>query len=208
MKRTIAALMTALMLLTFLPLASSSAQSAKSVSFAFSGSVRTVSATSLRITWSGFADGVYIVYRSTDLKNWNPVWYTYGTSFTDTSLRAGTRYFYKLQCVTQDVTYTQTNWWAGVPMGTTRITSLTIPASRRIKIVWSRTAGAGGYLVQMATGTNRNYRTVRIVRGNSAVFSGVRTRLTLYFRVIPYKRIYGTTYTGNYANYYRVWLAR
>ena len=198
MKRTLAALLTALTLLTFLPFTSPSAQAA---------TVRvkvesTTSASSLRVTW-GWVPGVtsWYVFRSTDLKSWYYVASTTGTSYTDAYLSAGTRYFYKLAYETRDGFFYQENWSAGVPMGTTRITSITSPASRQIRLVWSRTAGAAGYLVQMATSPYGSYRTVRIARGNLATFSGVRTGLTLYFRVFPYKRIYGTTYTGLSANY-------
>lgn len=205
MKRTLAALLTALMLLTFLPLASPSAQAA-SINF---GVYSTTSATSLRITWSSVPGAVFYVYRSTDLKNWYPILTTYSTSFTDTYLRAGTRYFYKLEFETPDgLRYYTQGWRAGVPMGTTRITSLISPARGRVRMVWSRTAGAGGYIVQMATSPYGNYKTVRITPGTTTTFSGVRRGLTLYFKVIPYKRIYGTTYMGRNADIWRISLPR
>lgn len=202
MKRLLASLLTALVLLTFLPLASPSAQALiMSV-----GVHPTTNATRLKVEWSGLYNATYYhVGRSTDLKNWSIVRSTTGTSFTDTSLKPGTRYFYKLVYETPEMYYVQDKWSAGIPMGTGRITSLTSPSARRLRLTWAKTTGAAGYIVQMATSMNGNYKTVRITSGNIVNFSGVRSDITLYFRVFPYKRVYGTTYAGISSN---VWYIR
>ncbi|MDI9521361.1 MAG: hypothetical protein QM308_09470 [Bacillota bacterium] len=217
MKRTIAALMTALMLLTFLPLAAPAAQAqvkaqAQAYVGTYNGTVRvaqTTSSTSLKISWTGVSGATYHVWRSTDLRNWYYIRTTYSASMTDNYLRSGTRYFYTIDVEMPDGSiYEGTRWGAGVPMGTTRMTSITSPGRGRVKIVWARTAGASGYMVQMATRPYGNYRTKRITPGNTVTFSGVVRGVTLYFRVIPYKRIYGTTYAGYNSNYGYIRLPR
>ncbi|MDI9519875.1 MAG: fibronectin type III domain-containing protein [Bacillota bacterium] len=166
--------------------------------------VEPLGASSLRITWNKVPGAIeYELYRSTDMKNWDLIKETTDTSFTNTYLKAGTRYFYKLRyfklyrdwCELSPIA-------AGVPMAKTHITSLTSPSARRIRMTWAKAAGASGYQVAMATSANGNYKTVRIVTGGTtAIFSGVRSGSALFFKVRPYRRIYTTTYWGQYSAY-------
>ena len=57
--------------------------------------VEPLGATSLRITWNTVPGAIdYGLWRSTDMKKWTLVKETTGTSFANTYLKAGTRYFY------------------------------------------------------------------------------------------------------------------
>ncbi|MDI9520956.1 MAG: hypothetical protein QM308_07405 [Bacillota bacterium] len=166
--------------------------------------VEPLGATSLKITWNRVPGArSYWLFRSTDLDSWTLVRHTTGTSCSNTYLKAGTRYFYKVFYDRDGVS----NWLAssiasGVPMAKTRITSLTSPSARRIRMTWARAAGASGYQVAMATSPNGIYRTVRIVTGGTtAIFSGVKSGSALFFKVRPYRRIYTTTYWGQYSAY-------
>ncbi|MDI9520958.1 MAG: fibronectin type III domain-containing protein [Bacillota bacterium] len=158
--------------------------------------------TSLRITWNKVPGAIeYYLLRSTDMKGWEMIRNTTSTSFSNTYLKAGTRYFYKVHYYRPGL-----NWCefspvvAGVPMAKTRITSLTSPSARRIRMTWARAAGASGYQVAMASRTNGSYKSVRIVTGGTtAIFSGVKSGSTLFFKVRPYRRVYATTYWGQYS---------
>ena len=171
--------------------------------------VEPLGATSLRITWNK-VPGVaveYYLYRSTDMKTWEMVKKTSATSFSNTYLKAGTRYFYKVEYqrpgqYNDMIEGTSSNVASGVPMAKTRITSITSPSARRIRMTWARAAGASGYQVAMATRANGSYKSVRIVTGGTTVtFSGVKSGSTLYFKVRPYRRVYTTTYWGQYSAY-------
>ena len=146
--------------------------------------IEPVSATSLRITWN-MVPGAneYALYRSTDMKNWRLVKKTAGTSFVNTYLKAGTRYFYKVSYYRPGLLDSGFGpAAAGVPMANTRITSLTSPSGRRIKMTWAQAAGASGYQVVMAASANGSYKSVRIVTGGTAAtFSGVNSGTTLFF---------------------------
>ncbi|MDI9520749.1 MAG: fibronectin type III domain-containing protein [Bacillota bacterium] len=165
--------------------------------------VEPVGATSLRITWNKVPGAIkYYLGRSTDMKNWEWIKETTGTSFANTYLKAGTRYFYKIWYYRDGVEGSKSPVAAGVPMAKTRITSITSPSARRIRMTWARAAGASGYQVAMASRANGSYRTVRIVTGGTtAIFSGVKSGSTLYFKVRPYRRIYTTTYWGQYSGH-------
>ncbi|MDI9520743.1 MAG: fibronectin type III domain-containing protein [Bacillota bacterium] len=166
--------------------------------------VEPLSATSLRITWNTVPGAnKYYLFRSTNMKNWILVKETTATSFTDTSLKPGTRYFYKANYRRRGVVgCTRSPAAAGVPMAKTRITSITSPSARRIRMTWAKAAGASGYQVAMATSPTGNYKTARIVTGGTtAIFSGVRSGSALFFKVRPYRRIYTTTYWGQYNAY-------
>ncbi|MDI9521259.1 MAG: hypothetical protein QM308_08960 [Bacillota bacterium] len=166
--------------------------------------VEPVGATSLRITWNTVPGATkYHLHRSTDMKNWELIKETTATSFANTYLKSGTRYFYRVGYVrpgTFDNIYSPAA--AGVPMAKTRITSITSPSARRIRMTWARAAGASGYQVAMASRANGSYKSVRIVTGGTtAIFSGVRSGSTLYFKVRPYRRVYTTTCWGQYSAY-------
>ena len=167
-------------------------------------------ASSLRITWNTVPGKIwydlgdwttYELYRSTDMEKWEYITMTPYASFNDTSLKAGTRYFYRVgytRLLMSDPIFSSVA--SGVPMAETRITSLTSPSARRIRMTWAKAAGASGYQVAMATSVNGSYRSVRIVTGGTtAIFSGVKSGTTLFFKVRPYRRVYSTTYWGQYS---------
>ena len=164
--------------------------------------IEPLGATSLRITWNKVPGAYkYHLLRSTDLKTWTLVRSTSRTTFANTYLTPGTRYFYQVAFDRSGVFNTAVGPVAsGVPMAKARITSLTSPSSRRIRMAWSKADGASGYQVAMAGSANGSYRTVRIVTGGTtAIFSGVKSGSTLYFMVRPYRRVYATTYWGQYS---------
>ena len=167
--------------------------------------VEPLGATSLRITWNTVPDVInYSLWRSTDMKNWEWIkTFLTSTSFTNTNLKPGTRYFYNVSFFRRGVLSFELNPpVAGVPMAKTRITSITSPSARRIRMTWAYAEGASGYQVAMATSANGNYKTVRIVTGGTtAIFSGVKSGTSLYFKVRPYRRVYTTTYWGQYSAY-------
>ncbi|MDI9521257.1 MAG: fibronectin type III domain-containing protein [Bacillota bacterium] len=160
--------------------------------------------TSLRITWNKVpGTREYYLLRSTDMRNWEDIKTTTGTAFSNTYLKAGTRYFYKVSYERDGVfNFPESPVVSGVPMAKTRITSITSPSARRIRMTWAKAAGASGYQVAMATSPTGNYKTVRIVTGGTtAIFSGVRSGSALFFKVRPYRRVYSTTYWGQYSAY-------
>ncbi|MDI9520747.1 MAG: fibronectin type III domain-containing protein [Bacillota bacterium] len=166
--------------------------------------VEPLGATSLRITWNKVPGAeAYGLERSTDLKKWDFIKATPGTTFANTYLKPGTRYFYRVWYFRPGLSGCKPSpTVAGVPMAKTRITSLTSPSVRRIRMTWAKAAGASGYQVAMASRANGNYRTVRIVTGGTtAIFSGVKSGSTLYFKVRPYRRVYTTTCWGQYSAY-------
>ncbi|MDI9520960.1 MAG: fibronectin type III domain-containing protein [Bacillota bacterium] len=160
--------------------------------------------TSLKISWTSVPGATeYYLYRSTNKNSgWEFIKTIKGTSFSNTYLQAGTRYFYRMW-------YRRLGVWgpicpvvSGVPMAKTRITSITSPSARRIRMTWAKAAGASGYQVAMASRANGSYKSVRIVTGGTtAIFSGVRSGSTLFFKVRPYRRVYTTTYWGQYSAY-------
>ena len=156
--------------------------------------------TSLRITWNKVPGAIkYYLYRSTDMKNWTLVKETTATSFANTYLKAGTRYIYRVRYHRLGLSWCDLSpAAAGVPMAKTRITSLTSPSKGRVRLAWAKAAGASGYQVAMASSANGSYKPVRQLNGTVAIFSGVRSGSTLFFKVRPYRRIYSTTYWGQY----------
>ena len=165
--------------------------------------VEPVSATSLKITWNK-VPGVmyYILYSSTNKINWSNLGFFSGTSYTDTNLTAGTRYYYKVRYKRVGVTFA---WYspavAAVPMGKSSITAISTPAKGQVKLAWAKATGASGYQVLMATSASGAYKPVRQLTGTTVTLTGLKSGAALYFKVRPYRRVYATTCWGAFSAY-------
>ncbi|MDI9520985.1 MAG: X2-like carbohydrate binding domain-containing protein [Bacillota bacterium] len=165
--------------------------------------VETLSATTLKLTWTRVAGAsgynIYISARPNDS-------YTLLTSTTAlarniTRLKAGNRYFFKVEAY--DLIGGQkfgsspwSTWAAGVPMARPTITKIASPSRRMVTLSWNKPVGAAGYQVMFATKRNGPYKAVRTQFTNTATFRGLKSGLTCYFKIRPYKKFYAYAYFG------------
>ncbi len=146
--------------------------------------VENVSGTALKVTWAAVPGAVkYELYRATSkVGPYRLVKATTATGLTNAYLSAGTQYFYKVRYQTALGSWSPlSNFITGVPVAKAAITSLTSPASRQVKLVWAKTAGASGYQVLLSTAPAGPYRVVRTLPGTTVTFSGLKSRSRFYF---------------------------
>ncbi|MDI9520744.1 MAG: fibronectin type III domain-containing protein [Bacillota bacterium] len=171
--------------------------------------VETEGPVSLKVSWDQVPYATeYELWRSDNQNTgWKKIKTLAGTSLTDASLLPGTQYFYKLRYLIphadldgylSEFSPVADGATASVLIGKTRITGITSPARRQVKLTWSRAPGASGYQVALSTSPNGAYKTVRILPGTTATFYGVNPG-SLFFKVRPYKRISKTPFWGQYS---------
>lgn len=156
---------------------------------------------SISMKWDAYEDASsYDVYR----KNSNGKYALLkkrltGTIFTDTSLKSGASYSYKI--------YVTGGKCIGFNTGITTLGSTSLEAESKafdkIKLNWEKVSGAAAYQVQRYNSSKKAYSTIKTVKGNSTVSytDGSKNADTTYeYRLRPYKVVFnGRTY-GSYSN--------
>lgn len=163
---------------------------------------------SVNLSWSrvSAANGYYI-YRSTSTSSFSlikTIPSAATTSFTDTGRTTGTTYNYRL------VPYKTVN---GRNMAGYRLKSVsvkpkvaavaTVKAKRagysKIKVSWSKSAGATGYYVYRATKKSGSYTKIKTITKGSTRSYTDKDRVTgkkYYYKVIPFRKVSGTRHAG------------
>jgi hypothetical protein len=169
--------------------------------------IEAVSGTSLKITWNRIkdADG-YELHRSTVMAGpYTPVKSTTATSFTDTSLKAGTQYYYKVRTYTMEggvkVYGSFSAAYAGVPLAKSAIVSATGISTSQIKLTWNKVTGATGYQIFRSATAAGVYTSIKLTTALTYTAGGLQHAKNYYFKVRPYVRIYTTNYYGPLSGY-------
>ena len=154
----------------------SAVKSAKTVKSTSISSVKSVGSTKLKVTWSARsgANGYYI-YRSTKkdsgYKKIATVSGAKTTSYTDTGVKKGTTYYYKLRCrnkVDGSTGYSSTSAAvSGRTVGATTILSVKSKADKKLEVTWKAVSGANGYYVYRSTSAAGSYKRIATVSGKT-----------------------------------------
>jgi len=115
-----------------------------------------------------------------------------GTSYVDTGLSTGTRYYYKV-IACQSVNGTSSEYSAFVSAKPT----LTVPTKLKVKkatktsvkVKWKAVAGASGYKVYRATSAKGAYKAVASVKSRSYTNRKLKKGKTYYYKVKAYRTV-------------------
>jgi uncharacterized repeat protein (TIGR02543 family) len=162
------------------------------------------SSTSIKLTWSGVTGASrYEIYRSKySTGSYSLVTTGAATSYNNTSLVAGTTYYYKVRAYrligTTKVYGNFTKVLSvkpvpSVPVNFTAVRS----SSTSIKLTWSGVTGASGYEVYRATSSTGTYSLVKSTTTLYITNTSLKTGTTYYYKVRCYRNV-GTTkvYSG------------
>lgn len=164
--------------------------------------VESLGTSSLKVTWQKIPGATkYQLWRSTNKNTgWVLAKTTTGLFHANTYLQAGTQYFFKVRYYTPDGEWSKFSpAAAGVPMAKISITWICSPGKGRVRLSWQTSDGASGYNVVMSRRSNRGFRSVRTLSGNSITFSALKSGSILYFKVRPYRKVYSIVNWGVYS---------
>lgn len=168
----------------------------------------------VRLTWNkvSTAQG-YNIYRASSANGrYNLVKTLHNgrrTTFTDSSLRIGKKYFYKIKSFgTVDNKKSHSTYSAvarGIPH-LTGITGFTVSAQsyRSIHLKWKRVVGARGYQIFRSDSKKGSYKLLKTLVGKTKTAytdaAGLTAGKTYYYKIRPFtkasgKRIYGKVYS-------------
>lgn len=123
------------------------------------------------------------------------------TSYTDRSLSAGTAYSYKIypNAVGQERTCIGFN--TGITQLATPSLSGKASAFDKIKLTWSKVAGASSYYIQCYNSSKKAYSNIKTASsGTSSYTDGSKNASTNYkYRVRPYKVVFNGRSFGGYS---------
>ena len=171
-------------------------------------SVESLSGTSLKVTWNKVAGATgYEVWRGTsNTVPFTRVKTTTALSFTNTYLKAGTRYAYRIRAYnliegeivpSSDLSAAK----SGVPLAKPAIISATGISTTQVKLTWTKVNGATGYQVFRSATASGVYKSIKLTTALTFTAGGMQHAKTYYFKVRPYKKIYTSTYYGPLSAY-------
>ena len=140
------------------------------------------------LSWSK-VDGAkeYIVYRATSKNGkYTKMYTTTGTTYTNTSAKAGYTYYYKVKAVSSKTTDADSAFSAIVcrTCDCARPTvKVALNANGDPKLTWGSVSGAGSYAVYRATSKNGTYTRLATVKGTSLTNTSAKAGTTYYYKV-------------------------
>ena len=153
----------------------------------------------LKVKWTA-VDGAtsYQVYRSTE-KNGEYAelaTVTGTTSYTDTSVKVGKKYYYKVCAVFSNGTVGSLSAAvSGVALDKATITSVVSKSKNKIQITWKKVSGASGYYVYRKNESTGSFEQVATVTGGSVLsyVDGVSKNNTKYTYKVKAYNVSGST---------------
>ena len=160
----------------------------------------------IKLTWTKASDVTgYYVYRSTDGKKYSKIktLTAYTTTYTNTSLTAGQKYYYSI------ASYKNTSTGA-VAIGpkSSAVNALTISSSKlsypsgfavkevatdAIKLVWNKSSNASGYYIYRSI-DNKNFSRIKALPSSSTSYTDIALYLdtTYYYKIVSYVNANGS----------------
>jgi len=139
-----------------------------------------------KLTWNEIEGAEsYEVYRSTDNKNWKLLKEVTGTSLTNTSAAAGTKYYYKVRAVAADGS---TSEFSAVinrtcDLARPEVSVSNVASSGKIKLSWEKVDGAKSYKVYRST-DNETWSLLKETTGTSLTNTSTTAGKKYYYKVM------------------------
>ncbi len=156
-----------------------------------------------KLSWSKVAGAdKYYIYRSTDGKTYSYLTYTTKTSYTNTNVKVGTKYYYKVKAV---VAVNGTNVGSAYSNAKSLLVSTAAPsvkittANGKPKLSWSAVSGADKYYIYRST-DGKTYSYVTYTTKTSYTNTGAKKGTKYYYKVKAVKVVNGTNVASAYSN--------
>ncbi|MBQ8228948.1 MAG: fibronectin type III domain-containing protein [Clostridia bacterium] len=151
-------------------------------------SVKVVSSTQLQINWNAIskAESYTVKRRSYDENEYKDIKTVTSTSFTDSGLKSGTKYYYWIQAnCNVDGTAITAKSMTGEQFTQLANPTVTVVSDTSIKVSWTTLKGHGTYkyIVQRKLSTETSYKNITTVTGTSLTDTGLKPNTTYNYRV-------------------------
>ena len=154
---------------------------------------KVASSGAVKISWKKLAyASSYEVLRSTTNKagSYTKIATTSSTSYTDTSAKAGTTYYYKVRAVNSgapESSYQKILCALAQPS----VTASNTASNGKIKLTWEKVSGVKEYKVYRATSKSGTYKEVKTTTGTSYTDSTASVGKTYYYKVMAIHKTSG-----------------
>ena len=150
--------------------------------------VKTINSTQLQINWSSVskAESYTVKRRCYNEDNYTEVKTVTGTSFTDSGLKNGTKYYYWIQAnCNVDGTKIVAKSLTGEQFTQLANPTVTVVNDTSIKISWSTLNGHGTYkyIVQRKLSSETSYKNVTTITGTTFTDTGLKPATTYNYRI-------------------------
>ena len=170
--------------------------------------VESLSGTSLKLSWGKVAgaSGYEIWRRTGTTGDYKLIKTTTALSFTNTYLKAGTCYYFKIRAYTLIGTDKIPSSGfsgakAGVPLAKSAILSAAGVSRTQIKLTLKKVTGATGYQIFRSTTPGGTYKSIKLTTALTYTAGGMLHAKTYYFKVRPYKAFGTAKYYGPLSAY-------
>lgn len=175
-------------------------------------SVKSTAYNKLKVSWKVVpAAASYQVYRSTkkdgDYQNIKTIDSVGTSSWTDSSVKTGKIYYYKIKVVVKTQNGNQTSGFSNVKSAKAVPAKTTLKAkasnAKNVKLTWSKVKGANGYEIYRSNSKDGKYQKVKTISkgGTTSYKDGkLKKSTTYYYKIRAYRKVDGKKVYGSYSS--------
>jgi len=147
----------------------------------------------------------YKVYRSTSSKKgFKLVKTTKSLSYTNTKLKTGTRYYYKVVPHRGKVKAAASATVSVKPVLKKTKFKTAGTSLGKVKVTWSKVSGATGYKVYRSTSATKGFKVVKTVKGTSFTDTKLANNKTYYYKVAAYRKVSSKTVSSGATSVFKI----
>ncbi len=175
-------------------------------------SVKSTAYNKLKVSWKVVpAAASYQVYRSTkkdgDYQNIKTIDSVGTSSWTDSSVKTGKTYYYKIKVVVKTQNGNQTSGFSNVKSAKAVPAKTTLKAkasnAKNVKLTWSKVKGANGYEIYRSNRKDGKYQKVKTISkgGKTSYKDGkLKKSTTYYYKIRAYRKVDRKKVYGSYSS--------
>lgn len=153
----------------------------------------------VKLNWGSVASATsYWIYRSTDGSNFDYYASTTGTSYSDSSVTGGVRYYYRVLAIAEvDGAYFASDYSetkSTVPLATPKLSIS--KSSGKVKLSWNVVTGASKYWIYRST-DGKNFKYYDTITGTTYTNNSVTSGIRYYYRVKAIATVDDTDWTSD-----------
>ena len=175
-------------------------------------SVKSKAYNKLKVSWKVVpAAASYEIYRSTkkdgDYQKVKTIDSVGTSSWTDSSVKTGKTYYYKIKTVVKTQDGNQTSGFSNIKSAKAVPSKTTLKAkasdTKNVKLTWSKVKGANGYEIYRSNSKNGKYKKIAAIsKGSTTSYKNgkLKKSTTYYYKIRAYRKVDGKKVYGNYSS--------